>query len=194
MEKLFFRLSGGKPLPEGLVAYLTQHLKTRGFKKGEIILRKGQICRYIYFIESGVLRHFVDDGRHEITTWLLKDGDICISIKSFLDQVPAYDTIEAQTETIVWYISFEELEEGCRLFPEFALIRDRIKSEYYAIKDAREPFIRSLDPMDRYIHLLETAPIFAQLVEIPELSSYLFMTPKMLSKIRRELREKRKHP
>ena len=190
MKKLFFRLNGGKPLPDGLIAYLTEHLKTRVFKKREIILRKGQVCRYIYFIESGIVRHFVDGKSHDITTWLLKDDNICISIKSFFNQVPAYDSIQALTAATVWYITFDELEEACRLFPEFAVIRDRIKSEYYAIKDAREPFMRSLDPIDRYKHLLETAPIFAQEVEKLELASYLFMSSKMLDKVRNELRKK----
>jgi CRP-like cAMP-binding protein len=191
VEILIAYLNSIKVLSPDLDKLLRHILKTRVFKKKELVLRERQVCKYIYFIENGILRHFVNAKSKEITTWLLKNKDICISVKSFFEQIPATDNIEALKDTTVWYISFEELEDACRRFPEFAAIRDKIKNDYYIIKEEREPFLRSLTPLERYKYLLKTDPDLIQGVNIPELSSYLFMTPKMLSKIRKKLRDEK---
>src|ERR1700744_166549 len=134
MKKLFARLNAVAPLSDGLIEFLHKHLQSKMIKKGEFLVKEGQVCRHIYFIEQGIVRQFVSTKSNDVTTWLLKENDICISIKSFFYQIPAIDSIQALEDTTVWYLSFEKLEEGCCLFPEFGTIRDRIKSHYYIKK------------------------------------------------------------
>ena len=48
------------------------------------ICSKQDICREICFIEQGPLRCFYHDGDREVSTWFMKEGDVIISVSSFL--------------------------------------------------------------------------------------------------------------
>ena len=43
------------------------------FSKGEMILKEGEICRYIYYIERGLIRQFYFKNGKQITEHLGED-------------------------------------------------------------------------------------------------------------------------
>jgi CRP-like cAMP-binding protein len=55
-------------LDKDTFAKLTAISKTKSYKKGDFLLRQGEVCRYSFSIEKGILRKFyLNDGK-EVTT------------------------------------------------------------------------------------------------------------------------------
>jgi CRP-like cAMP-binding protein len=196
MEELFavllhFFAQGSKPtthsLPEELIDYLRSYLIEKTFKKNDLVLKEGQICKRIHFIKSGLIRHFSTRSGEEKTTWILREKHIFISVDSFFNQTPALDNIQALEDLVTLSITYDQLIEACLLFPEFATIRDQIKSFYYSLRENRTIDLHGLDTRKRYDWLLKTEPEFSIRVPVKILASYLDMSAKLLYDIRKEL-------
>src|ERR1700748_3224118 len=87
MEELLAFLQSIRRLPPELLEHLQQIIKYRKVKKGEILLRRGQICRYIYFVKKGVLRaYYINEKGVEVSAWIMDEGKLAVSITSFYDQ------------------------------------------------------------------------------------------------------------
>ena len=103
MKKLFIRLNGVHPLPAKLLERLEKKVQKKVFNSGDFILRDGQICRYVYYIERGIVSHKSIGDKSEATTWILCENDIVTSVNSYFQQTPSDENIIAIENTIVWY-------------------------------------------------------------------------------------------
>ena len=190
MELLIAYLNSIKPLSADLEAWLRKHLRKIRFKKGDFILRDGQVCDNIYFLEVGLIRIFQmiqkKTGVEEMTTWIQKEGEIFISIVSFFDRVPSPEMIEALEDCFAWYISFSELEKATELYPEFNYHASRIKSIYHSINHERV-LARMLDLKERYNQFLDKQPWLLERVSNNHLASYMGISLSAFYKIRNEL-------
>src|SRR6266700_2425233 len=130
MEELFKFLDGIRPISDGLRIHLKAILTQRLYQKGDLILREGQISKQICIILSGLIRGFDWQKEQEVTTWLMKEGDIFYSPESFIEQVPYEESIMAIENCVVLGISYDQLQETYKLFPEFNR-HGRIITEIY---------------------------------------------------------------
>lgn len=58
-------------LSEDTVKYLFGEMERVAFQKKEMILREGDTDRYIYFLESGIVRSFVPREDKTVTLWIV---------------------------------------------------------------------------------------------------------------------------
>jgi len=182
MKKLVEFLNWPQPMSEGLKMRLYELLKREEFKKKHKLLRVGQKCERIYFVETGLLRCFVRRGEDEICKWFMREGDVVISIVSFFKQVPGKETIETLEDCVVYSITFDELNELYREFPEFLWIGKRLTEEYYCrfeetADDLRMKYIKEL-----YSDWSINNPQLVNRVTDTHLASYLGTTLPTLSR------------
>jgi hypothetical protein len=127
-----------------------------------------------------------------VTTWLLKENDIFISVDSFFDQTASQENIEALEECEIEGITYTELEDTIKLFPEFAHHRDIIKTDYYK-RSHTLATIKGLSHLERYEWLLKTDIELTTRVPAEYLASYLGMSKDNLFRARQIVaRKKRK--
>ena len=190
MEQLFISLHGIKSLSPGLETWLRLKLKKARFKKGDWILKEGQICRNIYFLESGLIRVFQlvkeNGDLKEKISWIQNEGEFVISVNSFFNQAPSLEYIEALEDCIVWYITFEELEKACSLYPEFDRHASVIKSQYYTIGYERSQAWKKPNK-ERYLYFLEKQPWLLSRVSNEHIASYMDFSPSTFFTVRKEL-------
>ena len=71
------------------------------YKKGDLLLRQGEICGKSYLLVSGIARKFyLNDGK-EITTELYFENDLAVSFDSYTLQQPSREFIQALTDVTV---------------------------------------------------------------------------------------------
>jgi len=76
-------IAGIIPLSAGLRERLDSILRVKDFGKKEFLLREGQVCDRIYFVEKGLVRiYYLKDGV-EMCSGLLLEGGFMISVESF---------------------------------------------------------------------------------------------------------------
>ena len=52
------------------------------FSKGDMILREGEVCRDLYYIDKGLVRQFYFKNGKEVTEHLAVEGNIVMCIES----------------------------------------------------------------------------------------------------------------
>lgn len=183
MEKLLSFLNSIDPLSIELRDHLAQILKTRSFARKGYLLKAGHISRNIYFIEQGLVRCFYMLGDRDISAWFMKEGDVIVSVDSFFGQVESAEFIQALEDTLVHYISYDELEDIYRRFLVFNIHGRKVLTHYYRLSEQRTISLRSKKAKERFAYLNRYQPELLQRVPRKYLASYLGVTEATLSNI-----------
>ena len=188
MIQLIRHLNSVHPLSEKLTEHLLRVLQKQTFSKKSFLLQAGQVCKHIYFIETGLVRCFYPKRGSEICTWFMKEGDVIISVESFFLQKQSYEYIQALEETVVYGISYSELQFIYQHFPEFNVVGRVLTERYYVLSEERSYSLRMQTSQSRYESLLLQHPVFFQRVPLKYIASYLGMQPETLSRLRSSVR------
>lgn len=161
--------------------------KPLALKAGDFFVEEGQVCRYVGFIEKGLVRYYVtDDGNHK-TLYFNKEDEFVSNYQSFIPRKPSNTNIQAIEDTRLQVISFENLQ---RLY---ATVREGEKLGRLGIESV---FINSLEqlksfyrdsPAERYRQFLKAYPHLAQRIPQYYIASYVGIKPQSLSRIRKRL-------
>lgn len=174
-------------LQESEWAFIASHFDRMVFRKGETITRKGDIEKFLSFIETGIVRFYIPDDEQELTFSFSLDKEFTCAYDSFLTQTPAAYALEALTETVVWRISYEDLQ---RVYAETQVgnYLGRFAAEnLFLAKSKRELLLLKYNATERYLQLFEEQPNLLRQVPLKFIASYIGITPQGLSRIRRQL-------
>ncbi len=187
-DRLLNMLNSVYPLSDELVQHLGTILITKHLSKKEYLLKRGQVCGYIYFIESGLLRCFYEKNDEQITSWFMKEDDVIISVNSFFKQLPSEESIVAIEDTTIHGIKFEQLQAVYDRFFEFNIVGRILTTKYYILSEERLYSLRKERARDRYLSLLNTQPDIVQRAPLKYIASYLGINLETLSRIRADLK------
>ena len=157
------------------------------FKKGEHLLEAGKICRYIIFIEEGLVRYYINNDGTEQTNYFNKENEFVCDYMSFLPKCPSNVNIQALEDTTVYMISFDGIE---RFYRE---IRQGERFGRLAIEQVFLSLISQIvslytdSPEVRYRKFLLTYPEIVQRVPQYYIASYIGVKPPSLSRIRKRI-------
>ena len=151
------RMNSIHHMPDTLKLALFKTAKRKKVLAKEILLKPGDICNHLYFIEEGILSCFEIDGEESYCTWLMYEGDIATSVDSFNNQVPATETIQAVTDCVIWTITYQDNEDLTAGFPEYGIIRQRL-TDYYHLQSRQIDSQRRRKPEQFYAFLLQSFP------------------------------------
>ena len=80
-------------------------------KKREKLIKFGETEKYLSFIEKGIIRFYIPDEEKELTFGFNFDKEFTCAYASFLTQLPSEYEQETLTTTIVWSISYPDLQK-----------------------------------------------------------------------------------
>ena len=155
------------------------------YKINDHILRALEIEKYLYFIEKGVVRSYIERKESEVTIEFSFQETIFCSYSSFLTQTPSKIHIQALTDVLIWRITFDDLQKVYSNTSIGNLI-GRIASEIlYIEKSNRELALLSMTAEERYLNLFKEQPELIRNIPLKHIASYIGITPQALSRIRR---------
>jgi CRP-like cAMP-binding protein len=172
------------PLPEALRDNLEDIVKEKKLAKKDYLLKTGQVCGNIYFVEEGLLRGYYVKASKEISSSFMKEGDICIAAESFLTQQRSQESIQALEDSTVSYISYDELQRIYRDFEGFNRIGRIMVEQCYVQYIQRFSAMWMQRSEERYDWLIRRSPDLLQRIPAKYLASYLGITESMLSVIK----------
>lgn len=154
------------------------------FKKGELLLKEGQVSHNFVFVGKGMIRQFYYKNGKDITEHFSYEGCIAVCLESTLRQVPTRLMIEALEDCIVYLLPYDKLmllsEKSWeinllyRKILEFSLIVSQVKADAWRFETAHE----------RYQRLMDTHPEVIKRAPLSHIASFLLMTPETLSRVR----------
>lgn len=187
MEELIKSLNSIHPLSPAAIEYFRINLKTKKLHKKDFLLKIGRVNEDIYFIHQGLLRCFYLIDDKEINSWFMKEGDVMISVDSFFRQSTSYESIQAVEDSIVYFITYTELQFLYKNFSEFNFIGRVLTEHYYTLSERRLHSIRFKSARKKYAHLMKYHPELILRVPSKYLASYLGINEFTLSKIKGNL-------
>ena len=159
----------------------------REFKKKAIILGEGEVCRYFYFLESGLIRFYYNIDGNDITKTFTISPYCFTSTISFRKQIASTEGIQALENCTVWQISFDNYKELEKVNSWNIFIR-KLLNEIQEFSEAFYLDIRTMTAEDRYKKILKVYPNdLIRKIPLKHLSSFLGIAPQSLSRIRKNL-------
>ncbi len=153
-------------------------------QKGEKVLQEGDLCKFMYYVEKGMVRQFYYKGGRDVTEHFSYEGRIVICIESFLKQTPSRLIVEALENSYLYGIPHDafldlvnkdkEMSQLYRNILEHALISSQEHADSQRFENATE----------RYLRLLKSKPEIILRAPMVHVASFLQMTPETLSRVR----------
>ena len=158
----------------------------KALKKGDFILKKGEICNEIIFVNEGLLRIFSKENKVVKTLSYTKPSQIITSIDSFLLGLPSHFSIQAVIQTNVCVITKQNIEFIYSKIPNTQRIGMESFQALARSFDTQIMAMLTLPPLERYHLLVEKSPEIINNVTLKEIASFLNVTPQHLSRIRKQ--------
>ena len=161
------------------------------FKKGEVLIREGQIVRKVFFVQEGCLRSYCIDknGREHTLLFAIKNWWISDYIAIFADELASL-SVECLDDSKVIEFDMKKLNTIHSLFPEFEPYQRRNLELHIVSLQKRILNQLQLTATERYDLFLEEYPDIEQHTRNYHIASYLGITQQSLSRIRIEKAKK----
>lgn len=175
-------------LPENSRLHLKQHITEIRHPKHFCLMEANKVIPYIYFIKKGIIRAYASTGENDITFWFGSEGQTVISMKSYVEDQPGYESIELLEDCELYKLETESLR---KLFNEDIHIANwgRKFAEKELVKTEELIISRQFKTAsERYKDLMRDKPDLLRRVQLGYIASYLGITQVSLSRIRAEIR------
>ncbi|MEQ8364500.1 MAG: Crp/Fnr family transcriptional regulator [Cyclobacteriaceae bacterium] len=159
--------------------------KEIALKRNEYLIRSGATERYLYFVEEGTIRAFIEEAGEEQEIRFGYPGSVFTALDSFFSGQPTRFNLQAlkqcrlrAVEKVAFNNLMESSEENSRLY--LLLLRGFVVQQI-----EREIDILTSSPTERYRRVLERSPHLFQEIPSKYIASYLRMTPETLSRLKK---------
>lgn len=162
---------------------LTDHFKTRSFKKGDFITIPGQVQRELYFVKDGVQMSYFDTGDKIYTLAFSYFPFLCAIAESFSFQVPSKYHLICLTDSELEYINYTDLQKLVDQSQQIERLFRRMTESMFADMIDLHIELRAMTILERYKKFCRKSPHLLQLVPHKYIASYLGIDPTNFSKL-----------
>jgi len=182
----------GHTLTDEEYALFCKHSFVKSFEKKTLLSQEGELCKYVYFLVKGsAYSYFVNDQGDKHAIQFALEGYWITDQYSFFSNRPGMYSIETLEPTEALVVNKENFEKICQsshMFEHF--FRILIQNAFVALQ-YRLARTNSTDAEHRYLEFSQLHPEFVQRIPQYLIATYLGIKPQSLSRIRKELAERK---
>jgi CRP-like cAMP-binding protein len=187
MELLLNSIRSYIPLSIEDEKIVKQLFRQKKLNKGDHLLEAGNVCRYLAFIETGLVRYYINHDGDEKTNYFNKEGEFVCDYQSFLPKTPSFVNIQALEDTVMYVISFDDLQQ---------LYKEVKHGERFGRLGIERVFVHVINqvgsmytdsPDIRYQKFIADFSDIGQRIPQYYIASYVGIKPQSLSRIRKRI-------
>jgi len=168
------------------VSQIVTFFKPVQLKKGDYFLKTGMSANKLAFVQSGLLREFVEIEGKEITKWITSKGYFVVDLGSFVFGQSARWNIQALTDCELYIIDFVDYQNISQVIPKWLELEKMFITKCFSILEDRVLQHLSLSAEERYNQLFEFNKELFNIVPLQYLASMLGIAPETLSRLRKK--------
>ncbi len=167
-----------------------KRLTYRKVKKGQFLLREGQVCNQISFVNSGIIRmYYIIEGKDK-NLCFFNENTYVSDYNSFLTRKPSTLYLEALEDSEVVETSYENLQLLYEEIPAEANKLGRLVAESLFIEmHLGTESLNKESIEERYLRLVAEEGWLLQRVPQYMIASYLGITPEALSRVKARIKQ-----
>ena len=159
----------------------------KSIEKGDFFF-KGGICDKVAFVETGVFRHFYHlDSGEEVSYCFTFFDSFITAYSSFVSNKATSEHIQALTDARIFVIPKTEIEQLISTRKSWMMFSKKIAEKQYIKREERILLLQKDKAKHKYEYLLQTKPEYLQTVPLQYLASYIGVTQRHLSRLRRAM-------
>jgi len=172
------------PLPQEVTKEIVSKLKSKTFVKGDFINKQGQLCRDLFFIEKGLVKHYYHSKNRIFILRFFPENNLFTILDSYINQTPAEFITIALEDTTLTYLDYYDVEELCRNHHSFeTFMRKYISFAASNILKRNKEMLED-DATERYNGFVKENGHLLQRISLGDIASYLGISQVSLSRIR----------
>ncbi|MCV9929793.1 Crp/Fnr family transcriptional regulator [Flavobacterium sp. LS1R49] len=161
---------------------------SKKLRKRQYLLQEGDICKYLSFVEKGLLRSYnIDEKGEEHMNMFACEGWWISDMNSFLSGEKAVFNIDAIEESELLMITLEDFEEMTLKIPVMDRYFRILFQNSLVTKERRLVSSNTHTAEEKYIELMESNPAIIQRIPQNLIASYIGIAPETLSRIKKNI-------
>jgi len=155
-------------------------------KKAEVLLHESQVCKHVYYVESGYLKAIHNNDGKEVSLSFTFPGSFTTTLRSLRTGVPSGYNIQACKPAIVWKLEKDKLFGLYAQSLEISTFGRDLLELLLIAQEEHTNIFKLNTPAERYQYVLKHNPELLQKVSLTDLASYLAISRETLSRIRKK--------
>lgn len=184
LDKLYQYLQGYAPLSKNEFRQMEPFIEIREYEKKVMVIREGEVERYLNIIAWGLARKYLPVRNREITIQLASEGHMIHSELSFHYRVPSRAVVETIEPTVFFSISYDSLEQMYVQFPGMERLGRLMTEDLFIKKDNRYFDQLNKSTRERFLDYVNSHPQMMQRVPQKHLASFLNIKPETFSRLK----------
>ena len=165
-----------------------QLVQVKKVEKGDFFIQEGKVSNEIAFVAEGLYRSYYYNSEGEEVTYCFTFSNHFLSAySSYLSQTPTVENIQALADSEIYTVSRSQIKELEKSSINWLKILKYITEQEYIKMEKRVFLLQKESAENRYKDLLNNQPELLQKIPLNYLSSYLGITQRHLSRIRKSL-------
>lgn len=177
-------------LTEDELETITSKFKSKTVSKNGYLLRQGETCKDLVFVQSGCLRLYYLNDDVEVSVWFAFPHSSAIEIYSFISEHPSNYFLQAIEDSEVLFLSKTELNKLYEQQPKMQEMMRNFWEDVILNLIKRFTALQTDSAEKRYLDLLKK-PDYLEAIPQKYLASFIGVTPTSLSRIRKKISKKR---
>jgi CRP-like cAMP-binding protein len=188
VDKFKTFLKSISPITDKEFADSIPYFSEQNLQKGDFFVKQGKVCRHIAFILKGTLRnYYINDKAEEVTSCFCSENNLTTSYKSFILQQPSTLILQAIEDTQLLLIDYEHLQKLYSKGTAWQTIGRIVTEREYLVMEQYASTLNNETAKEKYLRLLSEQPNVLKKANIQDIASYLGVTRRTLSRIRKEM-------
>jgi CRP-like cAMP-binding protein len=173
-------------LPPDELEEISGKFKSRAVKKNEYLLREGETCRDLVFVQEGCLRLYYIKEDIEVSVWFAFQQSSAIEVYSFISGNPSNYFLQAIEDSEILYLPKAELNKLYQHYPKMQEMMRNFWEDVILNLIDRFTGLQKDSAEKRYLDLLNK-PDYLETIPQKYLASFIGVTPTSLSRIRKQI-------
>lgn len=172
------------PVCDEAVAAVERACRRATVRRGEAVIRQGEVCHDIVFVTDGLFRVVFRHGDDEETVCFGMDGDPFTSMHSYYRGEEAQYSFEAIEDSECLLLDFDSFRILQEEYTELLMWFARLLAEQIYAFERRYVHLGTTDAYSRYVSFMQLRSDIVNRIPLKYIAQYIKVKPETLSRIR----------